>query len=42
MMARLKRALARVEGHWLAELIGAASLFALLWAGLLFGHAMGW
>lgn len=36
-----KRALARIEDHWLAELIGAASLFGLLWAGLLFGHAWG-
>lgn len=41
MMARLKRALARIEDHWLAELIGAASIFALLWAGLLLGHAWG-
>ncbi len=41
MMARLKRALARMEDHWLAELIGAVSIFALLWLGLLFGHAWG-
>jgi len=41
MMARFKRAVARFEDHWLADLIGAASLFALLWAGLLFGHAWG-
>lgn len=41
VMARLKRALARMEDHWLAELIGAVSIFALLWAGLLFGHAWG-
>lgn len=41
MMARLKRALARIEDHWLAELFGAVSLFVLLWAGLVFGHAWG-
>lgn len=41
MMARLKRALARIEDHWLADLIGVVCIFALLWFGLLFGHAWG-
>lgn len=41
MMARLKRALARMEDHWLADLFGAVSLFALGWVALLFGHAWG-
>jgi hypothetical protein len=40
-MARLKRAMAQIEDHWLADLIGAVALFGLLWAGLLFGHAWG-
>lgn len=41
MMARFKRAMARMEDHWLADLIGAVSLFGLLWAGLLLGAAWG-
>lgn len=41
MMARFKRALARMEDHWFADLIGAVSLFAGLWLGLLLGYAMG-
>ncbi len=41
MMARLKRALARMEDHWIGDLLGVTVLFALLWAGLLFGHAWG-
>ena len=42
MMARLKRALARIEEHWLGDLIGAVSLFGGLWMGLFLGYAMGW
>ena len=42
MMARFKRALARMEDHWLADLIGAVSLFGLLWSGLFIGFAAGW
>lgn len=42
MMARLKRALAQMEDHWLADLVGAVCLFAGLWIGLLVGSAMGW
>ena len=41
VMARFKRALARIEDHWLADLFGAASLFALGWLGLLIGHGWG-
>lgn len=41
MMARLKRALARMEDHWLADLIGAVGLFALLPLALVLGDAWG-
>jgi hypothetical protein len=40
-MASFLRALARFEDHWLADLIGAISLFGLLWIGLFLGFAMG-
>lgn len=41
MMARFQRAMARIEDHWLADLIGAASLFVLLFGGLLLGCGLG-
>lgn len=41
MMARFKRTMARIEDHWLADLFGAVSLFALGWFCLLLGHAWG-
>lgn len=41
MMALLFRALARLEDHWLGDLIGVVSLFGILWAGLVLGHAWG-
>lgn len=41
MMALLFRALARLEDHWIGDLLGAVSLFALLAAGLFLGHAWG-
>lgn len=41
MMALLFRALARFDDHWLGDLLGAASLFILLWTGMFLGHAWG-
>jgi hypothetical protein len=41
MMAGLLRALARLDAHWAGDLIGCASLFALLFGGLFLGHGMG-
>lgn len=41
MMARFLRALARLDDHWLGDAIACASLFALLYGGLLIGHAWG-
>ena len=41
MMALIFRALARLEDHWIGDLLGAVSLFALLEIGLLLGHAWG-
>ncbi len=34
-------AVARLEDHWLGDLIGVVSLFGVLWMFLLFGHALG-
>jgi len=37
----LWRGLRALQRHWIGDLIGAASLFALLWAALLIGHGLG-
>lgn len=34
-MRRMLRALARLDDHWIGDLIGALSLFGLLYAGFL-------
>ena len=34
-------AVARLEDHWLGDLIGAVSLFGALWILLVLGHALG-
>lgn len=41
MMARFKRALARIDLEFLAEAVVAVSLFGGLWAGLVIGSAWG-
>lgn len=41
MMARLLRAMARLEAHWTGDLIGGVSMFLLLFAGLFIGAGMG-
>ena len=41
MMARLLRAMARLDDHWLGDLIGAVSLFSLLFTGLFIGAGLG-
>jgi hypothetical protein len=41
MMARLFRALARLDAHWAGDLIGSICLFAMLYVGLLLGYGMG-
>ena len=41
MMARLLRAMARLDAHWAGDLIGAVSLFSLLFIGLLIGAGLG-
>lgn len=40
MMARLFRALARLDAHWIGDLIGSVCLFAMLYVGLLLGYGM--
>lgn len=40
-MARLLRAAARLDDHWIGDLIGAASLFGILFGGLFLGYAWG-
>jgi hypothetical protein len=37
---RLLRAARALDDHWLGDLIGAASLFALLWVGLVAGWVL--
>lgn len=39
-MTRIVRALRALEAHWLGDLIGAFSLFGILWIGLLAGAAL--
>lgn len=41
MMARLLRAMARFEAHWVGDAIGVICLFALGYAGLLIGYGLG-
>jgi hypothetical protein len=41
MMADLLRALAHLNDHWIADLVGCVSLFTLLFGGLFLGHGMG-
>lgn len=41
MMARILRALARFEEHWIADLIGAVGLFAIGWSWMILGYAWG-
>ena len=40
-LSGLVRAIAALEDHWLGDLIGAASLFGMLWLALLIGHGLG-
>ncbi len=40
-MRRMLRGLARLDNHWIGDLIGAVSLFGLLWVGLLAAHVFG-
>lgn len=39
-MMRFIRALRALEDHWLGDLIGALSLFAALWLGLVAGAVL--
>jgi hypothetical protein len=41
MMDRFRRAIARFEDHWLADLLGCVSLFALLPCFLFLGAVWG-
>lgn len=41
LMARLITALARLDDHWIGDLIGAVCLFGMLWGGLFLGFAAG-
>lgn len=41
MMARLMRAMARLDAHWMGDLIGAACLFSMLFMGLFIGAGLG-
>ena len=41
MMARLLRAFARLDAHWAGDLIGAVSLFSILFIGLFIGCGLG-
>lgn len=37
MMARILRALARLDAHWVGDLIGSICMFTMLYFGLLLG-----
>lgn len=39
-MTRIIRALRALEAHWLGDLIGAFSLFGILWVGLVAGAVL--
>ena len=41
VMVCFKRAVARIEAHWFADLLGAVALFALLIGGLFVAHGAG-
>ena len=41
MFVRVKRLMARLDDHWIGDLIGSVSLFALLYAGLMAGLIWG-
>lgn len=41
LMARLITVLARLDDHWIGDLIGAVCLFGMLWGGLFLGFAAG-
>ena len=41
MMARILRAMARLDAHWVGDLTGSICLFAMLYVGLLLGCGMG-
>ncbi|MES2434219.1 MAG: hypothetical protein V4586_10380 [Pseudomonadota bacterium] len=41
MTARLLRAMARLDDHWIGDLIGAVCLFSFLFIGLLIGCGLG-
>ncbi len=41
LMARLIAALARLDDHWIGDLIGAVCLFGMLWGGLFLGFTVG-
>lgn len=40
-MKRVLRALARLDDHWIGDLIGAVSLFGILWGLAFLGCGMG-
>ena len=40
-MAHFIRAMARLDDHWIGDLIGAVCLFGMLWGGLFLGFAAG-
>jgi hypothetical protein len=41
MMARILSALARLEDHWIGDLIGVVCLFGIGWSWMLLGYAWG-
>ena len=41
MMARMITAMRRLDDHWIGDLIGAVSLFGILWGGLFLGFVWG-
>lgn len=41
MIKFLGRAARRLDDHWVGDLLGAMSLFAMLWGGLFLGHGVG-
>ena len=42
MFARLRAALARLDDHWIGDLIGVVCLFPMMPLGLFIGLALGW
>lgn len=41
VMTRLLRAMARLDAHWAGDLIGAISLFSILFIGFFIGCGLG-